>query len=79
MRGSRQLSAFRNDREKKRERKRERKSDGGGRKRLEWAMEGEIVKSVYLTPVLCLEVSAAVYKDRGSLYKGGEEEKLSER
>lgn len=34
---------------------------------------GEIVKSVYLTPVLRLEVSAAVYKDRGSLYNGEEE------
>lgn len=36
-------------------------------------MGDEIVKSVYLTPVLRLEVSAAVYKDRGSLYNGAEE------
>lgn len=40
-------------------------------------MGGEIVKSVYLTPVLRLEVNAAVYKDSGSLYNG-EEERLSE-
>lgn len=47
------------------------------KKELECAVRGEIVKSVYLTSVLRLEVSAAVYKDSRSLYNG-EAERLSE-